>query len=86
MPPVMGRIALSHDPTGPIGADRLHERGDDMYAALLTAHEGLSTADGHRLNARLVLMLANELDDPDRAMEVFREARASLDAGAEETA
>jgi hypothetical protein len=65
-----------------IGADRLQERGDDLYAALLQAHEGLSDADSQRLNARLVLLLANELDDPERAMAVIRAARQSLDAPA----
>jgi hypothetical protein len=74
---------LSPDPfpTEPeIGADRLQARGDDLYAALLQAHKGLSDADSQRLNARLVLMLANELDDPERAMAVIRAARQSLNA------
>jgi hypothetical protein len=76
------RSAAPEDSEPEIGADRLHGRGDDLYAALLQAHEGLSEADSQRLNARLVLLLANELDDPERAMAVFRAARRSLDGAA----
>lgn len=76
-------MSPEHSPAeAEIGADRLQERGDDLYAALLQAHEGLSDADSQRLNARLVLLLANELDDPERAMAVIRAARQSLDAPA----
>jgi hypothetical protein len=34
---------------------------DDFYAELIAAHEGLSDADSHALNARLVLVLANHI-------------------------
>lgn len=37
------------------------ERPDDFYAALLDAHQGLGTEQSHALNARLVLILANEV-------------------------
>lgn len=36
---------------------------DDLYAALLTAHEGLSKAESDALNARLILILANHIGD-----------------------
>jgi hypothetical protein len=32
---------------------------DGFYSELLAAHEGLSEAESHALNARLVLLLAN---------------------------
>ncbi|NNF89790.1 MAG: DUF2783 domain-containing protein [Boseongicola sp.] len=38
---------------------------DDSYAALLRAHEGLSEAETHALNARLILILANHIGDLD---------------------
>lgn len=47
-----------------IGRDRLGAAGDDFYAALMGAHEGLSFEESARLNARLVLLLANQVDDP----------------------
>jgi len=40
-------------------------RADDVYAALLAAHEGLSDAESHALNARLVLLMANQIGDAD---------------------
>jgi Protein of unknown function (DUF2783) len=36
---------------------------DASYAALLAAHKGLSEAESHALNARLVLILMNHLGD-----------------------
>jgi hypothetical protein len=36
---------------------------DSFYASLLAAHRGLSEAESHALNARLVLVLANHVGD-----------------------
>ncbi|MEM9197312.1 MAG: DUF2783 domain-containing protein [Pseudomonadota bacterium] len=36
---------------------------DGFYAELLEAHEGLSAQDSHGFNARLVLILANQIGD-----------------------
>lgn len=46
-----------------LGNDRLGSAGDVFYSALLEAHEGLSMEDSARLNARLVLILANQVGD-----------------------
>lgn len=56
-----------------IGRDRLGAAGDDVYGALMAAHAGLSFEESVTLNARLVLLLANEVGDPGRVM-------AALDA------
>jgi hypothetical protein len=64
--------------TPEIGGDKLEGRGDALYAELLDAHAGLSAADSQRLNARLVLLLLNELHDVDHAIRVLREARRSF--------
>jgi len=56
------------------GRDRLGAAGDDIYAVLMAAHDGLSFEESVRLNARLVLLLANEVGDPDKV-------RAALAAG-----
>jgi hypothetical protein len=37
--------------------------GDDVYAALMAAHDGLSDEDSARLNVRLVLLLMNHIGD-----------------------
>lgn len=62
-----------------LGSDRLGPAGDVFYAALLEAHEGLSAEDSARLNARLVLILANQVGNADvlqaalhKAIERFR--------------
>lgn len=37
------------------------EDADGFYAALLAVHKGLSEAESHALNARLVLIFANHV-------------------------
>ena len=37
--------------------------GDDVYAVLMAAHEGLSDEESTRLNVRLVLLLMNHIGD-----------------------
>ncbi|ASM73532.1 MULTISPECIES: DUF2783 domain-containing protein [Roseobacteraceae] len=55
--------------------DNLGPQGDSIYTALMHAHEGLSEAESHALNARLVLMLINEVADADRIAALLQEAR-----------
>lgn len=62
----------------PVGADRLGERADEIYAALMKAHEGLSDADSMRLNARLVLLMMNQIGEPALLHGIFAEARKGL--------
>jgi hypothetical protein len=50
---------------------------DAAYATLLAAHKGLSEAESHALNARLVLILMNHLGDgPEfaKALNLARDA------------
>lgn len=47
-------------------------RVDDVYQWLVDAHAGLSESDSMRLNARLILLLANHIGDP----QVIHEAIA----------
>lgn len=54
--------------------DRLGAAGDDVYAALMAAHEGLTEAQSHALNARLVLMLANRVGHPDDVIALIADA------------
>lgn len=48
---------------------------DDFYEALISAHQGLDTAESHAMNARLVLLLSNHIGDLDVLQEAFRIAR-----------
>jgi len=54
------------------------ERPDDFYAALLAAHQGLSVEQSHDLNARLVLLLANQIGRHEVLQQVLDAARANL--------
>jgi hypothetical protein len=54
-------------------------RGDDFYEALIRAHEGLSEAESHTLNACLVLILANHIGDLSVLQEAFALARRNLE-------
>ena len=49
------------------------DRPDDFYADLLAVHEGRSKEESDALNARLVLILANQIGDRD----VLRRALAA---------
>jgi Protein of unknown function (DUF2783) len=59
--------------------DNLRGRGDDFYEALIRAHECLSDAESHTLNARLVLILANHIGDLAALQEALALARRSLE-------
>ena len=52
--------------------------GDDFYEALIATHEGLSEAQSHELNAKLVLFLSNHIGDLRVLREAFRLARESV--------
>ena len=47
----------------PLILDPNMDRPDDLYAALVSAHEGLSRAESEALNARLILILMNHVGD-----------------------
>lgn len=51
------------------------EDADGFYAALLTAHKGLSEAESQALNARLVLILANHVGNRRALTEALDLAR-----------
>jgi Protein of unknown function (DUF2783) len=50
-------------------------RPDESYAALIATHEGLSEAESHALNARLVLILMNHIGNDAVLAEAMRLAR-----------
>lgn len=53
------------------------DRSDDFYADLLDAHAGLSEAQTHALNARLVLILANHIGSHDVLSEALAAAKSA---------
>lgn len=48
---------------------------DETYAALLRLHEGLTEAESHALNARLLLILINHIGDEATLAEAMRRAK-----------
>ena len=48
---------------------------DGFYSDLLAAHQGLTEAQSHALNAQLVLILANHIGDRDALREALGLAR-----------
>ena len=53
------------------------ERPDDFYEALIQAHAGLDEAQSAALNARLILLLANQVGDLQTLKEAIAAARAA---------
>ena len=51
------------------------DRPDDVYAALLAAHDGLSKEESDAFNARLILLLANHIGDSMILAEAIAAAR-----------
>jgi hypothetical protein len=54
------------------------ERPDDFYEALIVAHAGLTAEQSAALNARLILLLANQVGDLDTLRAAIAAARAAL--------
>jgi hypothetical protein len=53
------------------------ERPDDFYQALIEAHAGLSEVQSAALNARLILLLANQVGDLDTLKAAIEAAKAA---------
>jgi Protein of unknown function (DUF2783) len=51
---------------------------DDFYEALIDAHQGLSIEQSHELNAKLILLLANQVGDQNVLAGVLQAARQAL--------
>jgi hypothetical protein len=56
-------------------------QGDDFYEALLAAHQDLDERQSAALNARLVLLLANQIGSLPVLCEAIAVARASVRPG-----
>jgi len=55
------------------------EAPDEFYEALIDAHRGLNDSQSEKLNARLVLLLANHVGDMQALREALAAAREGLD-------
>jgi hypothetical protein len=57
------------------------KRPDECYAELIAAHEGLTEAESHAMNARLILLLMNHIGDEAVLRDALARARASRATG-----
>jgi hypothetical protein len=53
------------------------ERPDDFYQALIEAHAGLTEEQSAALNARLILLLANQVGDLETLKAAIAAAKAA---------
>ena len=51
---------------------------DGFYAKLIELHEGLSQEQSNKINAKLILMLANHIGDEEVLNEALEYVRESL--------
>jgi hypothetical protein len=51
---------------------------DDIYAAIVVLHEGLTPEESARAEARLILVLANHIGDPEIVAAAVAIARRGL--------
>ena len=54
---------------------------DDFYQELIALHRDLSEGESALVNAKLVLLLANHIGDPDVLAAAMSAARADVAAG-----
>lgn len=51
---------------------------DDFYEALIAMHRDLGDEQSQLVNARLILLLANHIGDPEALAEAMAKARAGI--------
>ena len=60
---------------GKLSTELKIDRPDEFYEALIETHRGLSDEESRLLNARLILILANQVGDMDILTDALRLAR-----------
>ena len=53
---------------------------DDFYERLIATHRGLTDGESALVNAKLILLLANHIGDPDVLAQAMAAARAGVGA------
>ncbi len=57
---------------------RAYRAGDDFYEALIEMHRDLSDEESQRVNARLILLLANQIGDLSVLQQAMDDARQDM--------
>ncbi|MDG3041844.1 DUF2783 domain-containing protein [Roseicyclus marinus] len=58
-----------------LNLDPILSNPDDLYEALIAAHDGLTREESEALNARLILILMNHLGDPGVIRQAIEAAK-----------
>ena len=53
---------------------------DEIYSELLSLHDNLTDQESAELDARLILLLINEVDDYQKLKLIFEQAKVPLNA------
>lgn len=77
------RPAGKHASMSPLNLTPRLDDPDALFAALVAAHEGLPPAASRRLDAKLVLLLANHIGDTNVILDALRAAQATDEPGEE---
>ena len=64
---------------GRLASELRLEQADEIYALLIEAHRGLTAEASQKLNARLILLLLNQVGDTQIVREAIRAARPAAD-------
>ena len=63
--------------TGKLRMELNVEDPDGFYAQLIELHQGLTPEQSHKLNAKLILMLANQIGDREVLEEICTYIRST---------
>ena len=74
--------AFPEDRTMALDSSLRLSRPDDFYQALIDLHAGLTEAQSAAVNARLVLLLANQVGDLQTLNEAMAAARKGIESQA----
>ena len=61
------------------------ERHDDLFAKLVSVHEGLDNAESRKIDAKIILLLANHIGDINVLSEAIDMAAGLSDQPTQET-
>jgi len=62
----------------PLITESNHPAPDDFYEQLTATHRGLTDAESALVNAKLVLLLANHIGDPEVLAQAMTAARQGI--------
>jgi hypothetical protein len=62
----------------PLNIEPAIAQADDFYEALIDTHRDLTPEQSHMVNAKLILLLANQIGDLDVLREALKRSRDGI--------